>query len=298
MSGGHVGRFAPSPTGPLHAGSMVAALASRADVLAHGGRWLLRIEDVDGPRAAPGATDAILQALAACGFAHDGEIVFQSRRGAAYAAALDGLIARDLAYPCACTRAEVAREAARRTADGEAVYSGACAHGIAPERAGARAARAWRARMPDRDIAWTDRWRGPQHENPARDTGDVVVKRADGIWAYHLAVVVDDIAAGVTDIVRGADLLHSTARQIALREALGVTAPLRWLHVPLLRDAAGNKLSKQTLAPAVDVRAPLAVLTTAARALGLDLAGEPRTVAAFWTLAPAAWERRLAALPE
>ncbi|WP_085318334.1 tRNA glutamyl-Q(34) synthetase GluQRS [Derxia lacustris] len=296
MSAGYVGRFAPSPTGPLHAGSMVAALASRADALIHGGRWLLRIEDGDGPRCAPGAVEAIVQALAACGFAHDDAPLFQSRRGEAYAAALDALVARDRAYACVCTRAEVARAATQRTADGEAVYAGACAHGIAPERAAARSARAWRARMPDRELVWHDRWHGAQRENPARETGDVVVKRADGIWAYHLAVVVDDIASGVTHVVRGADLLHSTARQLALWEALGADRQPGWLHVPLLRDAAGNKLSKQTLAPAVDAGAPLAVLVAAAQALGLALPNEPRSVAQFWAIAPAAWERRLARL--
>lgn len=283
----YVGRFAPSPTGALHAGSLVAALASHCDALLHAGEWLLRIEDIDPPREVPGAAHRIIDALAALGFRWSREVGFQSARDTAYRDAFARLEGMGLVYPCACTRAEVAAATIRRTLDGELIYPGTCARGLAP----GREARAWRLRMPASDIAFSDRWAGPQSENPARDAGDIVILRADGRWAYQLAVVVDDIAAGVTDVVRGDDLLHSSARQIAIGCALGARAP-RYLHVPVLRNARGEKLSKQTHAPAVDPTRPVEALLHAARHLGMALDDAP-TVRDFWRRAPTAWQQIL-----
>lgn len=284
----YVGRFAPSPTGPLHAGSLVAAVASFCDALVHDGTWLLRIEDVDRPRTVPGADRLIVETLAALGMVSAQPAVHQSTRDDAYAAAFARLDALGLVYPCGCTRSEIAAATGRRSFDGEAVYPGTCAHGLAP----GRAPRAWRLRMPDRNIVSEDRWAGPQAENPALETGDIVIRRADGLWAYQLAVVVDDMAAGVTHIVRGDDLLHSTARQLVIRAALG-GPPVRHLHVPVLRDRQGHKLSKQTLASPIDMGRPLAALAGAARHLGLELGGDASSVAEFWRRAPHAWETRL-----
>jgi glutamyl-Q tRNA(Asp) synthetase len=237
--GGYVGRFAPSPTGPLHAGSAVAALASWLDARAHGGRWLLRIEDIDPPREQPGATAAILDTLARLGLHADGEPVFQSARGACYASALDTLVARGLAYPCGCTRREIAdsqqRAGQAAARHGELVYPGTCRHGL-PE---GRAPRAWRLRVPAGTVRVDDRLRGRFEQDVAAEVGDFVLQRADGLWAYQLAVVVDDAAQGVTDVVRGADLAGSTARQVVLAGALGVPSP-RWLHVPVVSGADGD----------------------------------------------------------
>lgn len=245
----YVGRFAPSPTGPLHAGSLVAALASWLDARAHGGRWLLRIEDIDAPRNVPGAAQAIVAVLEAYGFDHDGEVLVQSTRSAAYAQALAALEAAGHAYPCACTRREIADSAdnLRDHAFGrELVYPGTCRAGLAS----GRTARAWRVRVGDAVIGFDDALAGPCRQDLAREVGDFVVSRADGQWAYQLAVVVDDAAQGVTHVVRGADLLDSTARQIHLCRLLG-HAPPGYLHVPVLTDATGAKLSKQTHAPAL-----------------------------------------------
>lgn len=283
----YIGRFAPSPTGRLHAGSLAAALASACDAYLHDGHWLLRIEDIDPPRVVQGSAFSIITTLNALGFRWHGEIVFQSARDQAYLATFARLAARGLIYACTCSRTEVAAHSHRRTADGEPIYSGTCAHGL-PD---GRAARAWRMRMPDQDITFHDRWEGLQRENPARDTGDIILRRADGLWAYQLAVVVDDSEAGVTDIVRGADLLHSTARQIALYQALELPAP-NYLHVPLVRNDQGEKLSKQTLAPSINTNDPLSALEAAATHLGLDIPAV-RTLAEFWRLAPIAWERAL-----
>ncbi len=265
------GRFAPSPTGLLHAGSLVAALASWLDARARGGRWLVRIEDVDAPRCVPGAADAICGQLAACGLVPDEPPLFQSTRGAAYRRALDGLLAAGLAYPCACTRADLARAEAlagqRREPGAELVYPGTCR----PERGGpaGRPARSVRLRVPDGTrIAWTDRRLGPCEQDLSRSVGDFVLRRADGLWAYQLAVVVDDAAQGVTDVVRGEDLADSTARQIHLQRALGVATP-RYLHTPLVLGADGRKLSKHNGARALDLRDPLAALAAAGRTLGV-----------------------------
>ncbi len=281
------GRFAPSPTGPLHFGSLIAAVASYCDARAAGGQWLVRIEDVDLPRARPDAERAILSALERYGFAWDGPVVRQSERGDAYEAALDRLRARGDVYECACTRRELAR--APLGAGGEHVYPGTCREGVPPDRAG-RKARAWRLNVGGARIEWRDRLQGAQTQDLAREVGDFVVKRADGLFAYQLAVVVDDAAQGITDVVRGSDLIASTARQIELQRRLGVATPT-YLHVPIALDAAGLKLSKQTLAaPVPDV--PLPALLAAWRFLEQPLptgSAAPASVAEFWSIAAASW---------
>ncbi len=317
----YTGRFAPSPTGALHAGSLVAALASWLDARAHGGRWLLRLEDVDTPRCVPGAAPAIVQQLARCGLLPDEAPVHQSARGALYQQALDDLLARDLAYPCGCTRSDIERAlaAAGRPHErhSEMVYPGTCRHGLA-----GRAARAWRfknpiyeqkepqARIPrawaaikniandqpgehDGQVHWTDRRLGPQHQDVAREVGDFVLRRADGLWAYQLAVVVDDAAQGVTHVVRGEDLADNTARQIALQRALGVPTPA-YLHTPLVRGADGDKLSKQNGAQPLDLREPLMALRQAAAMLELQLPDAPATLQDWLAQAVAAWRARWA----
>ena len=279
------GRFAPSPTGPLHFGSLVAALASWCDARVAGGDWLVRIEDVDEPRTRPGAEDDILATLRRYGFAWDGPVLRQSDRGARYAAALERLREANLVYPCACTRREL--ESAPLGSGGDRVYPGTCRGGIAPARA-ARAQRAWRVRVGSEPIAFTDRLQGPQAQDLAHDVGDFVVLRADGLYAYQLAVVVDDDEQRITDVVRGADLLASTPRQIFLQRALGCTQP-RYLHVPVALNAAGEKLSKQTGASPLP-QDPLPMLAAAWRFLDQPpFAAPPRTVAEFWTHAIAAW---------
>jgi glutamyl-Q tRNA(Asp) synthetase len=287
------GRFAPSPTGPLHAGSLLAALASWLDARAHHGRWLIRIEDVDTPRCVPSAGRLILQQLADCGLLPDEPPVYQSQRGALYQQALDQLIAAGLAYPCGCTRQDIARALAAfgqaRKRHGELVYPGTCRQGL-----NGRSARAWRFLTVknesnralahtgraqaaiktvansnlDTEVTWNDRLLGRQSQNVSRDVGDFVLKRADGLWAYQLAVVVDDAAQGITDIVRGRDLLDNTARQILLQRALGLPTP-RYLHTPLVLGANGEKLSKQNGAQPFDASDPLQALNQAAAVLGL-----------------------------
>jgi glutamyl-Q tRNA(Asp) synthetase len=288
---GYRGRFAPSPTGLLHAGSLVAALASWLDARAHGGAWLVRIEDVDAPRCVAGAGEAILAQLAACGLHPDEPVWWQHARGEAYAAALQRLRAAGQAYDCGCTRADVdaALAAAGRPHQrfGERVYPGTCRAGLR-----GRAPRAVRLRVDGR-IDWLDRRLGPQSQDLAAEVGDFVLQRADGLWAYQLAVVVDDAAQGITDVVRGEDLADNTARQIALQRALGVPTP-RHLHTPLVRAADGHKLSKQNGAAPLDLRDPRAVLAAAAAVLGLhvDAAGSlPDWLAA----AVAAWAGIIAA---
>ncbi|MFS2033084.1 tRNA glutamyl-Q(34) synthetase GluQRS [Polaromonas sp. CT11-55] len=268
MEAEYRGRFAPSPTGPLHAGSLVAALASWLDARAQQGRWLVRIEDVDTPRCVPGADQIILEQLAQCGLLPDEPPLYQSQRGALYQQALDSLVARGLAYPCACTRQDIARALAAsgqsRERHGELVYPGTCRGGLH-----GRPARAWRLdTQAGPPIDWQDRLLGPQSQDVAREVGDFVLKRADGLWAYQLAVVVDDAAQGVTDIVRGEDLADNTARQILLQRALGLPLP-RYLHTPLVLGANGEKLSKQNGAQALDTSQPLALLRQAGAVLGL-----------------------------
>ena len=238
----YVGRFAPSPTGPLHFGSLVAALASWLDAKRAEGRWLLRIEDLDQPRVMPGAEAAILKQLEALGLGWDGPIVRQSERLELYGDALRRLESQ--CYGCACTRREL--EDSALAIDGSRIYPGTCRGGIGP----GKLARAVRVRTTNDVIRFTDRVQGEIVQRVATEVGDFVLRRADGHYAYQLAVVVDDDAQGVTDVVRGADLLDSTARQIHLQRLLGAPMP-RYLHVPVATSAAGEKLSKQTAARAV-----------------------------------------------
>ena len=231
----NIGRFAPSPSGPLHFGSLVAALASWLDARAAGGRWLVRIEDLDQPRVQPGAADDILRTLERLGLYWDGEVIFQSRRAPVYEEALSRL--RDT-YLCGCSRREIADSAVSLAADGAQVYPGTCRAGLAP----GRAARSLRVRVAG-SVSFLDRVQGRLAQDLTREVGDFVLRRADGQFAYQLAVVVDDAAQEVSDVVRGADLLDSTPRQIYLQRLLGFPTP-RYLHVPVALDAAGDKLSK------------------------------------------------------
>ena len=236
----YVGRFAPSPTGPLHFGSLVAALASWLDARSASGRWLVRMEDLDRPRVIPGAADAILRQLEAFGLEWHGPVVYQSARLDLYRDSLRNLETH--CYPCACTRKEL--EDSGLALDGSRIYPGTCRGGLAP----GKAPRAVRVHTDAAPIRFMDRVQGEMAQSVEREVGDFVLQRADGIVAYQLAVVVDDAAQGVTDVVRGADLLDSTARQIHLQRLLGVATP-RYLHVPVATNAAGEKLSKQTRAP-------------------------------------------------
>lgn len=257
----YIGRFAPSPTGPLHAGSLVAAVASWLDARAVGGRWLVRMEDLDRPRCVPGAADTILRQLEAYGLVWDGGVWVQSQRDDAYAAALETLKETGHAYPCACTRSQLA--AAPRNAEGETLYPGTCRAGLP---AGATP-RSWRVRVNDVSACFSDRLHGSLCQNLETEVGDFIVRRADGLFAYQLAVVVDDAGQGITDIVRGADLLWNTSRQVHLQGLLGLPTP-RYAHVPLIVNAAGQKLSKQTLAPALPESGRGAMLAETLAVLG------------------------------
>jgi len=257
----YIGRFAPSPTGPLHVGSLVAALASWLDARAAGGRWLVRMEDLDRPRCEPGADDTILRQLEAYGLPWDGTVLYQSRRDDAYAAALAALRSQGAVFACTCTRSQLAQ--APRNAEGEIVYPGTCRLHPFPNLA----PHAWRVRTVDASPHFVDRVHGALRQDLADEVGDFVVKRADGLFAYQLAVVVDDAFQGVTHVVRGADLLWNTPRQIYLQGLLGLPTPA-YAHVPLVTNAAGQKLSKQTLAPALPERGRRMVLAQALAALG------------------------------
>ncbi|MFL9907560.1 tRNA glutamyl-Q(34) synthetase GluQRS [Paraburkholderia sp. RL17-337-BIB-A] len=286
------GRFAPSPTGPLHFGSLVSALASWLDARAHGGAWLVRIEDIDGPRTVPGAAEDILTTLERFGMHADEPPVWQSRRMARYQEALDQLKAAGLIYPCGCTRKEIADSLLSAHARNTTLaYPGTCRNGLH-----GKPARAWRLRVPDGDaavITFEDRWQGKQTQNLATEVGDFVLKRADDQWAYQLAVVVDDADADITHIVRGADLMDSTARQIYLQRCLGVPTP-EYLHVPVVTNGQGEKLSKQNGATALDNDRPLETLSAAARHLGLEMSGtEHTTLNDFYAAATTAWAKRV-----
>jgi glutamyl-Q tRNA(Asp) synthetase len=292
-SSSYVGRFAPSPTGPLHAGSLVAALGSWLDARAHNGRWLVRIEDIDPPRCMPGADELILQQLAACGLLPDAPPVWQSRRGDHYAQALQQLLERQLAYACACTRRDIAlaweQSGLERERHVERPYPGTCRAGL-----NGRPARAWRfatdkqARLAlpfegrhaprwnaaDGRLLWQDRRLGAQSQDLIHSVGDFVLRRADGLWAYQLAVVVDDGLQQVSHVVRGEDLTDNTPRQMLLQQALGLATPA-YLHMPLVRRPDGEKLSKQHGARSIDVSTAEAcrtALDAAAAALGLPVA--------------------------
>ncbi|WP_313029482.1 tRNA glutamyl-Q(34) synthetase GluQRS [Massilia alkalitolerans] len=288
----YIGRFAPSPTGPLHAGSLVAALASYLDARAHHGTWLVRIEDIDEGRSVPGAAEGILALLELLGMHADGEVVWQSRRKHLYQAAAERIALHT--YPCGCNRREIADSRLGFAPDGAAIYPGTCRYGLAE----GRSMRSLRLRVPEPGydvVSFTDRFAGEVTQRLSGESGDFVLKRADGFWAYQLAVVVDDAEQGVTDVVRGADLLDSTPRQIFLQRVLGVPTP-RYLHVPVVRNENGEKLSKQTGALAVapgDEAAAVDALLATARFLGLPL-DRPASLHAFWQAAIPAWSQLLA----
>ena len=256
----YTGRFAPSPSGPLHMGSLVAALASWLDARAAGGRWCVRIEDLDRARCVPSADQAILRSLARLGLDWDGEVLYQSERLPLYRHALERLAGRS--YWCGCSRREIADSSLGLAADGAHIYPGTCRSGTP------RNARALRVRTTREAIGFVDRVQGPHEQVLERDIGDFVLYRADGLFAYQLAVVVDDAEQDISDVVRGADLLDSTPRQIYLQRVLALPTP-RYLHVPVALDAAGEKLSKQMGAMPLDA-SPVALQQA------LTFLGQPR----------------------
>jgi glutamyl-Q tRNA(Asp) synthetase len=292
----YVGRFAPSPTGPLHMGSLVTAMASYLEARARNGLWRLRIEDIDVERCSEVASREIIAQLAACGFAHDGDITWQddTSRRHRYESVLHGLVARELAYSCACTRARLSD--APRTASGEVIYPGYCANkkmsanGVINDVAECAIRFRYAHALEDLEnyaVTFSERGRSV-HVNPCDDVGDFVVKRADQHFAYQLAVVVDDEDSGITHIVRGADLFSNTARQVALIHALGFRQP-HYFHVPVVTNAAGEKLSKQTQAPPVAIDNALASLHAAWLLLRQSSLPPAQTVAGFWQQAIPAW---------
>ena len=292
------GRFAPSPTGALHAGSLVAALASWLDARAHGGRWLVRMEDVDTPRCVPGTAEQILSQLAACGLTSDEPVLVQSQRGDVYRAAAERLQAAGHAFPCACTRkaideAWLARGVAHQRF-AERIYPGTCRLGLkVPNGVNGQIAHTLRFRAQG-VVRWNDRRLGPQQQDVETQVGDFVLQRADGLWAYQLAVVVDDAAQRITHVVRGQDLADNTARQVLLQRALGVPTPT-YLHTPLVLAADGHKLSKQNGAEPLDLSDPVAALAAAGSVLGLPTL-PAHTVSEWLAAAPAAWAGIIRAL--
>lgn len=304
--GAYIGRFAPSPSGPLHRGSLVAAMASYLDAMAHDGQWLLRIEDIDTLRSRADAAAAILRDLSALGFRFDPQrLWYQSQRLSRYQQAFDKLTAQHLLYACRCSRKEIADSLSQRGMTDARIYPGTCrpdrpALFVAPATAPLRA---WRVQVPARPIRWTEGdWLSPrasplagrtQSENLAQSLGDFVIARpASGAgldWTYQLSVVVDDGDAGITHVVRGLDLIDSTARQIHLQQCLGLPTPHYW-HCPLVMGADGQKLSKQNGAAAIDTRHPLPLLQQALRDLGLPaVAMNGESLAEFWLKAVAQW---------
>lgn len=250
------GRFAPSPTGALHLGSLVTAVGSWLVARHHGGDWLVRMEDIDPPREVPGAAADILSTLHAFGLVADEPPVFQSDRGTLYAAAFAQLRDQGDLFPCGCSRADLAPY-------GGVHRDGRCVAPPDPSRPVA-----WRLRTPDIDLAWTDDLQGPQAENLRETAGDFVIRRVEGLWSYQLACVVDDAGQGITHVVRGADLLESTARQHYLQRRLGLPSP-GYLHLPLVCDAEGRKLSKSAASWPVDPADPLPALRLALAQLGV-----------------------------
>ena len=302
----YVGRFAPSPTGPLHLGSLVAAMAASLDARAHGGILRLRIDDVDTTRVVADSADRIVQSLTAHGVRWDGAVRTTTDRNDCHAHAFARLVERGLVYGCHCSRAQIlaiqATQGRPHTRGSELYYPGTCrAARIIPSSAG-QSNLAWRLQVEEGSEQFEDRAAGRITQDVAQEVGDFILRRADGAWAYHLAIVVDDAADGVTDIVRGDDLLGTTARQRQLQRVLGLQLP-RTMHVPVVRTPSGEKLSKQTQAPALDDQNPMASLIAAAVHLELggyfDASGlgEGQLVTAqrietFWTWATAAWARR------
>ncbi len=283
----YIGRFAPSPTGPLHFGSLVAAVGSYLDARAQFGQWRVRMEDLDEPRCSQTHADDILRTLEVLGLKWDGVVVYQSRRTQHYQAALDRLIEAGHAYACACTRREIA-DSSLKGIEGP-VYPGTCREGL-----NGRVARAWRVRVSDANICFDDRLQGRHCQRLAHDVGDFVVRRADGYFAYQLAVVVDDADQAINHVVRGADLLVSTPRQIQLQQMLGYASP-DYSHLPVVLNQAGQKLSKQTLAPALEPgnasRDLLAALSVLGQHPPSALGCAPVTEILQW--ATEAWRRTL-----
>lgn len=277
------GRFAPSPTGPLHFGSLIAALGSYLCARQCGGAWLLRVEDIDPPREVAGAADAILRALERHGLDWDGPVLYQSRRSDAYDAALEHLRNAGWLYECSCTRSEIA--ATGRRGPFGIIYPGTCRDATQRRR---RRQHSLRVRTHERPIRFEDLLQGPQEQQLQNTSGDFVVRRADGLYAYQLAVVVDDGEQGISDVVRGADLLDSTPRQIHLQQLLGLPTP-RYLHLPVAANARGEKLSKQTRAAPLDEHTPGDNLWRALEFLGQAPPAELRRALPRETLA---WARR------
>ncbi|MBU3557331.1 tRNA glutamyl-Q(34) synthetase GluQRS [Polynucleobacter sp. Ross1-W9] len=298
---GYRGRFAPSPTGPLHAGSLVAALGSWLDARKNGGKWLLRIEDLDTPRCTPEAAQQIQSQLLACGLSWDEEVIFQSKRQDAYQRALKRLNELQCLYPCSCSRQMIANSLAKlgiqTPRNQEMLYPGTCRPKDAisnPTETLGALQKAWRIALPQNcHIEFEDLALGPQNQNLNTEVGDFVLRRSDGLFTYQLAVVVDDAEQGITHIVRGKDLLSNTARQIYLQEVLGYKKP-EYLHLPLVLDEYGEKLSKQTLATQIntqDEKHSLLELRKAANHLGLKNLpdGENVTIAEWLLAATHAW---------
>ena len=279
------GRFAPSPTGPLHFGSLIAAAGSYLNVKSADGEWRVRIDDIDPPREAAGAADDILRTLEAYGFEWDGDVLYQSRRRDAYETALDDLRRAQALYPCGCTRKEIA-DSSVLGIEGP-VYPGTCRAGLAEERS----ARAWRVRTGNAPIEFTDGVQGLQSSILEQDIGDFVVRRADGLYAYQLACTVDDAEQGMTEVVRGADLLTSSARQIHLQHLLGLPTPA-YTHLPAVLNAQGEKLSKQTHAEALSRARPVDVLWRALDFLGQNppQAWREARLDEFWQAARQRWK--------
>ena len=282
------GRFAPSPTGLLHAGSLVAAMASYLDARAHDGVWLVRIEDIDPPRDVPGADRAIIETLRRLGLTSDEPVLWQHDRYEAYAETLERLKSAGLVYGCACSRKEAA-ERAQALGLPAGVYPGTCRCGT-----GGRPVRAWRFRTDGEPVTFADRLAGTFTQNVEKEVGDFVLRRADGLWAYQLAVVTDDCFQCVTDVVRGADLIDNTPRQIRLCEALGARPP-RYMHLPLVLNSDGQKLSKQQGAVPLNPDDLRGETERAWRHLGFEPIGAD-TQAAFWNTAVNCWKERLEAL--
>lgn len=281
----YTGRFAPSPTGPLHFGSLVAAVGSYLEARSRHGRWLVRMEDIDPPREMAGAADLILHTLERYGFQWDGEVLYQSRRDDAYRAALDALWRDSALYVCRCSRRDITEAGlARRLTPG--IYPGTCRSAGHPLGGPG----ALRVRTEGAVIAFTDRLQGNRSQALERELGDFVIRRADGLWAYQLAVVVDDATQGVTDVVRGSDLLDSTPRQIHLQQLLGLPTP-GYLHLPVAVDRDGNKLSKQTFASPLPDDRPLRPLWRALAFLGQRPPAEllEGDVETLWDWAVAHW---------
>ncbi len=252
----YIGRFAPSPTGPLHSGSLIAAVASYLQAKSLQGKWLLRIEDLDPPRELKGAADDIIRTLDHFGFEWDDQICYQSKRRERYEAILEQLQQQDHSYPCICSRTDI-QAAGSMTAFGIR-YPGTCRQGIPRTKT----PHSIRIRVTDKTISFADKIQGQYQQNLEHDVGDFIIKRADGQTAYQLAVVIDDAAQGITEIVRGSDLLDSTPRQIYLQQLLGYPTP-DYAHIPVIVNRHGEKLSKQTGASAIDTESAGATLVHA-----------------------------------